>query len=297
MNRTGKCSSWNKGLTKETNPSILRSSELLKKRFADGEITPWQKGKKISDEVRKKISESMKKAHSEGRHRGWGFKNEDSNNRSYPEKFFIQLMTWHHLYENHLITENKPFGKYFLDFAFENEHVDVEIDGQQHKRTLEAIQHDEERDEFVMANGWRVYRIDWKILKGNPKNEIEKFKVFLQSDEIQRYSLKLTFEDFQQKQKEVFICPECGEEKKSEDSKLCPSCFAKSRRKVERPTNEELENLVKELPMTKIGKMFGVSDNSIRKWLKVYKKINERVAGSNPVRDTNVLEYKWKMNQ
>jgi 5-methylcytosine-specific restriction endonuclease McrA len=43
-------------------------------------------------------------------------------------------------------------------------------------------------------------------------------------------------------------------------------------RKVERPTKEELDNLIKDYPMTKIGKMYNVSDNAVRKWIKSYNK-------------------------
>jgi len=45
------------------------------------------------------------------------------------------------------------------------------------------------------------------------------------------------------------------------------------KRKVVRPSKEELEKLIKELPMTTIGKQFEVSDNAVRKWAKRYKLI------------------------
>lgn len=43
-----------------------------------------------------------------------------------------------------------------------------------------------------------------------------------------------------------------------------------SKRKVDRPSKEELQHLIKTCPMTKIGKMFGVSDNAVRKWARRY---------------------------
>jgi hypothetical protein len=51
----------------------------------------------------------------------------------------------------------------------------------------------------------------------------------------------------------------------------CQSCSIIHRRKVERPSLEQLEKDIKEMPMTKVGKKYGVSDNCIRKWLKYYK--------------------------
>ena len=68
------------------------------------------------------------------------------------------------------------------------------------------------------------------------------------------------------------ICQHCGKEfeyKGNGKRQFCSyDCHRIAERRVSRPSKEELEKLVKELPMTKIGKMFGVSDNAIRKWLK-----------------------------
>lgn len=59
--------------------------------------------------------------------------------------------------------------------------------------------------------------------------------------------------------------------KKDKRSEFCIECSNKSRtgsnRKFE-VTKEELEKLIAEKPMTHIGKMFGVSDNAIRKRMK-----------------------------
>ena len=43
-------------------------------------------------------------------------------------------------------------------------------------------------------------------------------------------------------------------------------------RRVTRPPYQELIDLVKTNGYSKTGKMFGVSDNSIRKWIKSYEK-------------------------
>ena len=39
-------------------------------------------------------------------------------------------------------------------------------------------------------------------------------------------------------------------------------------RKCDRPSKEELLRMVSSMPMTKVGKAFGVSDNAVRKWCK-----------------------------
>lgn len=47
-------------------------------------------------------------------------------------------------------------------------------------------------------------------------------------------------------------------------------CLHKDQMKAERPSKEELLVLILENPFTHIGKMYGVSDNAIRKWCKSY---------------------------
>ena len=42
------------------------------------------------------------------------------------------------------------------------------------------------------------------------------------------------------------------------------------KRKVDRPSREELKNLIRNKPFTQIGQFYSVSDNAIRKWCKAY---------------------------
>lgn len=50
------------------------------------------------------------------------------------------------------------------------------------------------------------------------------------------------------------------------NSKLCPKCVHLSQRVVDRPNREELKQLIRTKPFTQIGKQYGVTDNTIRKW-------------------------------
>ena len=64
----------------------------------------------------------------------------------------------------------------------------------------------------------------------------------------------------------------CGN-KITNKAKECIECSLKSRRKVKnRPDLETLLKEVKESGYSEIGRKYGVSDNSIRKWIKHYKK-------------------------
>ena len=52
-------------------------------------------------------------------------------------------------------------------------------------------------------------------------------------------------------------------------SKMCMECRTRERRK-NIPSKEEIENLINKKPFTQIGKMYGVSDNAVRKWCIIY---------------------------
>lgn len=69
-------------------------------------------------------------------------------------------------------------------------------------------------------------------------------------------------------------CIDCGCEI-SLKSTRCNTCASKHKnffkvRPEDRPSKEELFELIKNNPFTKIGEMYGVKDNTIRKWCKNY---------------------------
>lgn len=62
-------------------------------------------------------------------------------------------------------------------------------------------------------------------------------------------------------------CRRCGKETSNE--KFCSKeCWDESQRKCTRPDKQQLQELMDKYPVTQIGKMFGVSDNAVRKWMK-----------------------------
>ena len=56
----------------------------------------------------------------------------------------------------------------------------------------------------------------------------------------------------------------------SYDAVRCKECNNIKNRKNTRPSSEELKILIENNSFLKIGKMFDVSDNTIRKWAKGY---------------------------
>ena len=67
------------------------------------------------------------------------------------------------------------------------------------------------------------------------------------------------------------ICKQCKTPLSTEQEHYCsPECRILGARTVDRPTKEVLEAEVLLMPMTKIGKKYGVSDNAVRKWCRAY---------------------------
>ena len=60
-------------------------------------------------------------------------------------------------------------------------------------------------------------------------------------------------------------CSVCGCEI-TRYGKVCRKCYDLQRRTVERPSREILKQLIREKSFVDIGKIYGVSDNAIRKW-------------------------------
>ena len=72
-------------------------------------------------------------------------------------------------------------------------------------------------------------------------------------------------------QKIKHYCQNCGKEISTEAT-FCVECYNLTTRKVERPTAKELEQILFENNgnFSKVGEIFSVTDNSIRKWCKSY---------------------------
>ena len=83
-------------------------------------------------------------------------------------------------------------------------------------------------------------------------------------------SKNATFEARKAKKK-VFYCENCGKEI-SFGSKLCFDCEQKRKANPNKPSPEELVELLKSYNgnFTAVAKTFGLTDNSIRKWCKGY---------------------------
>lgn len=65
------------------------------------------------------------------------------------------------------------------------------------------------------------------------------------------------------------VCPICMTNIKDNHANMCISCYLKKKSSCI-PSKEILMDLILKYPMTQIGKMYGVSSNSVKKWCKKY---------------------------
>lgn len=211
---------------------------------------------KHTEETKKKMREkrlAWMKKHPE--QTAWRLKN-----MSYPEKCFQKILEDNGLDKKYLIYREYSVFPYFIDFAFINEKLAVEIDGSQHLEK-ERKKRDEEKDKLLMSKGWRILRITaFEVVRDGTKalncllemlgnNKAEYTKVGI---------LKAP------KMYEKPIRGKDGLTDKQRENNL------RNRKVKNRPSKEQLWEMVKTYTFEDIGRKYGVSAKSIAKWCKRY---------------------------
>lgn len=78
------------------------------------------------------------------------------------EWFFDNIICKHKLYEKYDIVNEHPEYPYFIDFAFLNIKLAVELDGQQHfKNGKKRIENDIKKDKLLNTKDWKVIRFSY----------------------------------------------------------------------------------------------------------------------------------------
>ena len=57
---------------------------------------------------------------------------------------------------------------YFIDIAFKQQELAVEIDGRRHETDRDLFESDRWRQNALVADGWRVLRFTWAMLRDHP---------------------------------------------------------------------------------------------------------------------------------
>jgi very-short-patch-repair endonuclease len=218
------------------------------------------KGKKLSDETKLKISISRKRYLKENPDKVPYLLNH-SRKESYPEKYFTQV------FENKGLSIKKEhrIGLYALDFCILEKQINIEIDGDQHYLDKKIIASDIRRTKYLEDKGWDVIRIRWSEYQKMDYVSKSKYinDLLLYINELINTKPIIIIEDNRKK------CVDCTEPIYKRALR-CNQCSGKMNRKVERPSYEQLLQDIEETNYVQTGKKYGVSDNSIRKWIKAY---------------------------
>lgn len=152
--KSGEIIPWNRGKTKETCDGVRHSIESRTRNIESGKTIPSFKGKHLSDEHKAKLSKAQTEYLIRTGLNRWS--NAHSSERSYPEKFFEEILK-DICVEQYVI----PGLPYKLDFADVDNKIDVEVDGEQHYINNELRERDQIRDKRLEENGWRTIRVRW----------------------------------------------------------------------------------------------------------------------------------------
>jgi very-short-patch-repair endonuclease len=113
-------------------------------------ISKIHKGKKLSEDTKRRISETQKKNY-KGRSKWY---TQTQHRLSYAEQYFYEIFKCS---EKHYHVD-----RYFLDVAYPEYKIYIEIDGEQHKTDPKVVQHDIIRTKTLSECGWTlVERIYW----------------------------------------------------------------------------------------------------------------------------------------
>lgn len=184
------------------------------------------------------------------------------SNVSYPEKLFIEYVESNGLDKKYSIVREYSVFPYFIDFAFVNQMVAIEIDGSQHLLP-ERKESDDKKDKLLNELGWLVIRVSEKEIKINIKEVFNTIILSLnEKPKVNNFKIG------------IVVHPKKRQKKKRNEFGFTEKQIQsiKSQRRVERPPLEELKKLIEKNGYRGTGKIFGLSDSAIRKWLESYGK-------------------------
>lgn len=142
---------------------------------------------------------------------------------SYPEKLFANLLKKNKLAKRFDIVREYSIFPYYTDFAFLNIKLDVEVDGSQHWRSNNRKTNDLKRDNLLVEQGWRIYRIPEFRLKKEFEQVEKEFLDYLANIEAKPKQLYfndeiIEYEKMRQYKKELEIKKK--QQKKNEKLKV-----------------------------------------------------------------------------
>lgn len=178
--------------TRNSSEGMKLAHELYPEKFKHSEET--------KEKIRLKRFEFLKKQTGQT---AWERKNQ--RKMSYIEQWFYDnVILSHQLEKKYDIVNEYSEYPYFIDFAFINIKLAVELDGKFHGEE-ERKKFDKNRDEKLIEKGWMVYRIPYYKIQYENDETIKSFLIFLNN--IKNFQPKiygeylLKYSEFKEKRK------------------------------------------------------------------------------------------------
>jgi len=253
------------------NKAVKNEKLKMRSKSDANKIASIKFPKKLTEETKKKISESRKKYLKEHPDQVPYLLNHFSKGESYPERYFQIILQKSNLsYERYL-----QISYYNLDFAFIEKGIDLEIDGDQHYLDQKIVESNKERDIFLKNKGWSIIRISWSEYR-RMKNEERRDYIKNLIDYIKGEEGNLPKMINNKK-----YC-NCGKQI-NKRSKMCVKCRPKKRKVENRPSLEDIIFQLTTESYEKVGKKYNVTGNCIKKWIIKY--------GAEPPKKQNLRQY------
>lgn len=189
-----------------------------------------------------------------------------SKNPSYIEVCFSSYLFQYQWGQEFKIIQEKSIFPYFIDFAFENEWIAVELDGSQHLE-IKQKEKDNVRDSILNSLGWTVYRISGASIVKNLDVTMQDLHLFLKKRSTSISNKQVGFDLYKSKNRKGRTC----KSGKFRTEKENLASFAQ-RKVKDRPDLQHLKLDIDLLGYVGTGRKYSVSDNAVRKWLLNYEK-------------------------
>jgi very-short-patch-repair endonuclease len=195
------------------------------------------------------------------------WENKSSGKMSYLEKWFFEnVILKYDLNKKYDIINEYAFFPYFIDFAFTNIKLAVEMDGASHfKNGEERFKHDLKKDEFLLSQNWKVFRIAYNELT---EEKVQEFLGVLENLQNYKYQPKV-LEVFLYKGKEI---TKLKNEKKRHESKIRTeirknTSSKKTKQRIKKVLNSNID-FSKYGWVTKVAEILQMKSQKINSWMK-----------------------------